>query len=192
MRRHFVRFCRAASAFLLVALLLASIISGRYLVWANWQARSCKSNWSARIVFGFLVFTHLRLDPPEEQLPPSESGWRVRITHVNDEDSAMFSSQADRFRFAGVAYYALHSFGLSQYDLMVPIWIPAFSLAVAPSVAIYRCIRRRRRHAAGRCLTCGYDLRGSEGVCPECGTPIARGIRASPDASRETHPSAPG
>jgi hypothetical protein len=35
--------------------------------------------------------------------------------------------------------------------------------------------RRERRIAAGRCVACGYNLTGNiSGVCPECGTAVAK------------------
>lgn len=38
-----------------------------------------------------------------------------------------------------------------------------FSLSLFPN-------RRRTRKKLGLCVQCGYDLRGSKGRCPECGT----------------------
>lgn len=56
--------------------------------------------------------------------------------------------------------------------IVVPHWLVAIALAVLPT--IWLAIRLRdRRLRRSCCPSCGYDLRGSSGRCPECGTPIA-------------------
>lgn len=60
----------------------------------------------------------------------------------------------------------------SQWELTVPSWTLALSLAVLPALAVRAAVRRarrRRRSATGLCVDCGYDLRGTPGRCPECG-----------------------
>ncbi len=63
----------------------------------------------------------------------------------------------------------------NQWSLRVPLWSPvALGLGLAGGAAALRRVERRRRERAGRCGACGYDCRGLDGVCPECGRPISR------------------
>lgn len=56
-------------------------------------------------------------------------------------------------------------------------WIVA--ITVSPVLAVTaRHLQRVRRSRAGRCIRCGYDLRASTGVCPECGSPIPKNASA--------------
>jgi hypothetical protein len=57
--------------------------------------------------------------------------------------------------------------------VVFPYW---FVLALATPLPMrwlpsrFRSRRRRRLAAAGRCTTCGYDLRSTPDRCPECGS----------------------
>jgi hypothetical protein len=54
-------------------------------------------------------------------------------------------------------------------------WMPHWALAMVTGawpgmLAVRWCRRRHLAHArAGRCRSCGYDLRATPGRCPECG-----------------------
>ena len=64
------------------------------------------------------------------------------------------------------------------WSTITPFWMLTIVFALLPmtwmSIALWRR-RRRKRIAAGLCARCGYDLRASAEICPECGT--ARPIR---------------
>jgi hypothetical protein len=51
----------------------------------------------------------------------------------------------------------------------VPHWTLALLTSIVPTTWLVRRWRRRQRLTAGRCLTCGYDLRATPDRCPECG-----------------------
>jgi hypothetical protein len=50
------------------------------------------------------------------------------------------------------------------------IWVVLWSLIIAGGVIGIKRRRAWRRHLAGQCIQCGYDLRATPDRCPECGT----------------------
>ena len=75
------------------------------------------------------------------------------------------------------------SFVIEDVDLFVPtgpasslvaVAVPAWALLLVallgPARRVAIVLRERRRFMRGRCVACGYDLRGADGQCAECGT----------------------
>ena len=73
---------------------------------------------------------------------------------------------------------------LRLWTCALPHWaIALVLLLISVSPFLTRQVKRRVRRRHGRCLHCGYDLRGTtESRCPECGIAFKRGahIGASP------------
>ncbi len=57
-----------------------------------------------------------------------------------------------------------------SHGFLVPLWIPTILLSSPLWLPYIPWYRRRERKKLGLCAKCGYDLRGSKGRCPECGT----------------------
>ena len=70
----------------------------------------------------------------------------------------------------GVAPVAPEVIYTDWLNVRVPYWLPTLAAALLPSAWLFRRRRRLTRARGGRCLSCGYDLRASQGRCPECGT----------------------
>jgi hypothetical protein len=50
-----------------------------------------------------------------------------------------------------------------------PYWLAVIATAPVPVARAAKWMRRRRRRSKGLCLACGYDLRMTPELCPECG-----------------------
>ncbi len=65
--------------------------------------------------------------------------------------------------------YVVEEPNLSQHVLDMPFWL-LLTIAAIPTAVLWR--RDRRTVKPGHCRQCGYDLRASKKMCPECGTAI--------------------
>lgn len=75
------------------------------------------------------------------------------------------------------------SWGWKFSAWIVPYWALIIPLAILPLIRLRRFLILRRRIKRGQCLACGYDLRHSEGRCPECGAAI--GAEKRPGAPQD-------
>lgn len=134
------------------------------------------------------VETHFRSYPPtwnpiSIDLPAD--GWKYYKLGYYGRNVGLFSDAPPAIwwdppahYFAGVGYDAstqnwTYPGGTQIFkrttDFDAPFWLIVLMLFVPSIVALARKSRRRKRLRFGRCLSCGYDLRGSSGRCPECG-----------------------
>jgi len=93
----------------------------------------------------------------------TSSRWRVRL--VSEKEHPI----SDRAPFE-LAWHHPDALG-GFYYLRVPHWSVLLFLWIW-LVGICLVRLRRLNLENGRCCKCGYDLRGSQGRCPECGTPF--------------------
>ena len=60
-------------------------------------------------------------------------------------------------------------FAERQQFVQAPYWLVTLATLPLPAARARRWVLRRRRRAQNRCPDCGYDLRATPGLCPECG-----------------------
>lgn len=120
------------------------------------------------------------VDPVPEPFAPKKSHFEFRSYPVKADDDIEtdLSSWPPRLmwmQYLGFLYYKLQTSNFQSRSFDVPFWSLMLLPLTIPAVVLYRRLDRRQRRAAGLCSHCGYDLRGSEARCPECGNEIIGG-----------------
>jgi hypothetical protein len=129
-------------------------------------------------------------DPPSQSMPGAKYAYRSEAAGFGA--AAYTLVRESYFDPARGAYYEWNSpdrpgravkrvMTMSTRQVWFPHWLPALLTAAPPALWIAARARsrtRQRRTARGLCPACGYDLRGTPGRCPECGTPTAASITA--------------
>lgn len=109
------------------------------------------SRWQLYLSYRF------ELDPPRSirRLDYGLAGIRVLVDNLNQG--------------------ALRLDRTAHIRLTTPVWAVVGILMSFPFWTLLRGpVRRLFRRWRGRCLRCGYDLRGNEsGICPECGEEVS-------------------
>ena len=81
----------------------------------------------------------------------------------------LFSGRSQPTWSLGPISYEYSAGWLGEFRIIkFPHWL--IVLLTAPPALLWLRHWRRHRHPAGRCQTCGYDLRAKRDRCPECGT----------------------
>lgn len=93
------------------------------------------------------------------------------LSNVRTRTPLLFGSiEIDRIWNGNTLVLKSKSYSIAGY-------LPA--IATSPLLLVFAYLFRRssiisKRELAGRCVTCGYDLRSSPDRCPECGTAKAK------------------
>ncbi|HET6247843.1 MAG TPA: hypothetical protein VFE47_09105 [Tepidisphaeraceae bacterium] len=168
--------------FPLVCLLLVSAVA------VGW-ARSYRFAESVEIVTprgGLLVTSHpARLCAcwPSPLAHPAAMHWRFigasvvrddRLPAANSYDSNPVTMQTDSAQRVKLATGSAVVAGVRIQFIEVAYWIllaiPALPLMW---MLLHGAWRTMKCHQPGKCRNCGYDLRASPVICPECGAPVA-------------------
>ena len=90
-------------------------------------------------------------------LLPRETFWnRIGFGYVSEKQSAQGLKDAT----------------VTTRSYWLPYWLVVGVALVVPVRWLIALLTRARRRRRGLCARCGYDIRVSEGRCPECGEPL--------------------
>lgn len=139
-----------------------------YLAIDRWSQASQKAEYQVYSSQGVLIFCQIK-------------GWSEPYPFAYDrrtfEEWSDFGDESICVLWKVPEFYPVVRSGSLREDglhplflISIPYWVIALLLSILPVGSIRRWRLRQRRLNLGLCCRCGYELRGSSGRCPECGT----------------------
>lgn len=176
MRRRLLTFLSVLSFFLLVVVCSAwvrsRVVRDYGWAWLPWPADAAGQRWlktdvdtgggQLELAWKPWTITDRKLLIQHDELGASDTYHR---TFPDVPKRYAYSDPPAPWNEIGFASFS----GRTHSSVTVPYWFLALLTAVLPTARLVGRARRRRLVRAGRCPTCGYDLRGSPRRCPECG-----------------------
>lgn len=111
-----------------------------------------------------IYYSHFTIDHAAfgETVPESEFDFQHKVAPLRDGLASVFSSYDYR------THNSVGGPGITwtRRGISIPYWW----LAALATGWVCLLVWWRKRRGATDCFNCGYDLRGSKGACPECGT----------------------
>ena len=134
------------------------------------------------VASAFLLFL-CEYNGPNASYSVCVSGSTLWADVIPSSDNAGWRWAVRRLPGPGVNWLPSLEESLSHgyFSIGIPLWMPAMALlALLGAIVAFT----RAEYPPGHCRTCGYDLTGNvSGVCPECGTAIARSGESKPKES---------
>ena len=116
---------------------------------------------------GYIVYDYRSTLGP---IPLAETGWSLGAFDPRTIDGNKARRESQETFLGQTMLWPRFMFSKPIIMVAVPLWMPTFLFASLGFAFLYLpSLRRRKRKKLGLCLKCGYDLRGSEDRCPECG-----------------------
>ena len=117
-----------------------------------------------------------RTPPPPQQVGWGTSGSVYVTPYTTLEGGSLTITNDLHHSFPGLSFSRNSQRPFQGVAILISFWPLSATTGILPLARLLLFLRtrsRRRRLSRGLCVTCGYDLRATPYLCPECGVAAA-------------------
>jgi hypothetical protein len=172
MRRHLSTICRVLSLLACLVLSLAGLVDHGSTASREMHVSCGRRAWGVYVSGGVVYCAALQNHAPRYTIDVYTDHRYTLAMYCMVVLDRRYGLPDVRHGFGAAGHVGRpsHEMFAAAYVVSFPIWLATIVLAIPPVLWIPRGERVTRARAAGRCPSCGYDLRATPHRCPECGT----------------------